>query len=81
MKIALLGYGKMGKVIARMAVQRGHEIVYYSSASSQNGNFKAAQIAIEFSTPQGAIGNINKCFQAQIPVVCGTTGWLDQKKV
>ena len=80
MKIALLGYGKMGKVIARMAVQRGHEIVYYSSASSQNGNFKEAQIAIEFSTPQGAIGNINKCFQAQIPIVCGTTGWLDQKK-
>ena len=80
MKIALLGYGKMGKVIAKMAVQRGHEIVYSSCASSQKGNFKEAQIAIEFSTPQGAIGNINKCFQAQIPVVCGTTGWLDQKK-
>ena len=52
MKIALLGYGKMGKIIAQMAVQRGHEIVYKSSASTQSGNFKEAQIAIEFSTPE-----------------------------
>ena len=81
MKIALLGYGKMGKIIAQMAVQRGHEIVYKSSASTQSGNFKEAQIAIEFSTPQAAVDNITKCFKAKIPVVCGTTGWLDQKKV
>ena len=81
MKIALLGYGKMGKIIAQMAVQRGHEIVYKSSASTQSGNFKEAQIAIEFSTPQAAVDNITKCFKAKIPVVSGTTGWLDQKKV
>ena len=56
MKIALLGYGKMGKIIANMAIERGHEIVYKSSASSQIGNFKQAQIAIEFSTPEAAIG-------------------------
>ena len=81
MKIALLGYGKMGKIIAQMALQRGHEIVYKSSASTQSGNFKEAQIAIEFSTPQAAVENIKKCFKAKIPVVCGTTGWLDQKKI
>jgi len=81
MKIALLGYGKMGKTIANMAIERGHEIVYKSSASTQIGNFKQAQIAIEFSTPEAAIGNITKCFNAQIPVVSGTTGWLDQKKI
>ena len=81
MKIALLGYGKMGKIIAQMAVQRGHEIVYKSSASTQSGNFKEAQIAIEFSTPRAAVENITKCFEAKIPVVSGTTGWLDQKKV
>lgn len=81
MKIALLGYGKMGKIIAKMAMQRGHEIVYKSSASMQNGNFNEAEIAIEFSTPQAAVSNIEKCFKAQIPVVCGTTGWLDQKQV
>ena len=80
MKIALLGYGKMGKIIAQMAVQRGHEIVYKSSASTQSGNFKEAQIAIEFSTPRAAVENIIKCFKSKIPVVSGTTGWLDQKK-
>jgi 4-hydroxy-tetrahydrodipicolinate reductase len=80
MKIALLGYGKMGKIIAQIAVQRGHEIVYKSSASTQSGNFKEAQIAIEFSTPQAVVENITKCFEAKIPVVSGTTGWLDQKK-
>ena len=80
MKIALLGYGKMGKIIAQMAVQRGHEIVYKSSASTQSGNFKEAQIAIEFSTPRAAVENITKCFKAKIPVVSGTTGWLNQKK-
>jgi 4-hydroxy-tetrahydrodipicolinate reductase len=81
MKIALLGYGKMGKIIAQMAVQRGHEIVYKSSASNQSGNFKDAEIAIEFSTPEAAVANITKCFKANIPVVSGTTGWLDQKKI
>ena len=80
MKIALLGYGKMGKTIANMAIERGHEIVFKSSASTQIGDFKQAQIAIEFSTPEAAIGNITKCFNAQVPVVSGTTGWLDQKE-
>ena len=80
MKIALLGFGKMGKIIAKIAVYRGHEIVYKSSASTQSGNFKDAEIAIEFSTPEAAVTNITKCFKAKIPVVSGTTGWLDQKK-
>ena len=62
MKIALLGYGKMGKIIAQMAVQRGHEIVYKSSASTQSGNFKEAQIAIEFSTPQSSCREYHKVF-------------------
>jgi 4-hydroxy-tetrahydrodipicolinate reductase len=80
MKIALLGYGKMGKTIEKMALQRGHEVVYKSSSSSQSGNFKEAQIAIEFSIPEIAVANIKKCFDAEIPIVSGTTGWLDQKK-
>jgi len=79
MKIALLGYGKMGKTIEKMALQKGHEIVYKSTSSSQSGNFKDAQIAIEFSIAETAPANIKRCFEAQIPVVCGTTGWLDQK--
>ena len=78
MKIALLGYGKMGKTIERLAVQKGHTVVYKSDEAHEEGELKDAQVAIEFSTPQAAAQNITKCFAFNIPVVSGTTGWLEQ---
>jgi 4-hydroxy-tetrahydrodipicolinate reductase len=77
MKIALLGYGKMGKTIETLAIEAGHEIVYKSSTSLEKGLLKNATVAIEFSTPETAVSNILKCFELNIPVVCGTTGWAD----
>ena len=77
MKIALLGYGKMGKIIEKLAIEAGHEIVYKSGTTSEIGKLKDAAVAIEFSTPEAAVSNILKCFELQIPVVCGTTGWLE----
>jgi len=77
MKLALLGYGKMGKTIERLAVAKGHEIVFTSSSSSTEGSLKKADAAIEFSSPEAAVKNITFCFENEIPVVCGTTGWLE----
>ena len=81
MNIALLGYGKMGKEIEAIALQRGHSIVLKvdkSNASSfTNEELKKADVAIEFSTPHTVITNIKKCFDAQVPIVVGTTGWYD----
>ena len=76
MKIALLGYGKMGKTIERLAKERGHTIVFKSSSNTSEGSLNEADTAIEFSTPETAVENIKKCFLAGIPVVSGTTGWL-----
>ena len=82
MKIALLGYGKMGKEIESIALQRNHTIVLKvdeKNASEFSINeLKQADVAIEFSTPHTVIANINKCFEAQVPIVVGTTGWYDQ---
>jgi len=84
MKIALLGYGKMGKIIERIAIERKHEIVLKIDINNQNDltieNLKKADIAIEFSTPKSAVLNYKKCFEAGIPVVGGTTGWLERKE-
>lgn len=81
MKIALIGYGKMGKEIEQIAISRGHTIVLKvdrTNASSYSvAELKKADVAIEFSTPESAINNIHKCFEANIPVVVGTTGWLE----
>jgi 4-hydroxy-tetrahydrodipicolinate reductase len=81
MKIALLGYGKMGKEIERIALQRGHTIVLKvdetNALSFTNEQLKQADVAIEFSTPHTVIGNIKKCFAVQTPIVVGTTGWYD----
>ncbi len=76
MKIALLGYGKMGRTIEQLAIQKGHQIVYKSAGTNQEGNLELADIAIEFSIPEAAFANITTCFEHGIPVVCGTTGWL-----
>lgn len=82
MKIALIGYGKMGKEIEQIAVSRGHEIVLkvdVSNASTYTvADLKKTDVAIEFSTPESAVRNIYKCFEANVPVVVGTTGWLDK---
>ncbi len=77
MKIALLGYGKMGKTIERLAIEKGHQIVFTSSSTDNKGDLKNADVAIDFSTPEQAVSNITKCFKNTIPVVSGTTGWLD----
>lgn len=76
MKIALLGYGKMGKIIERIALERGHQIVLRKTSSDPYDGLEGADAAIEFSVPDAAVGNITACLDRGIPVVCGTTGWL-----
>jgi len=77
MKIALLGYGKMGKAIETIALQRGHTIVIKTSRDT-NYNIKEADVAIDFSVPTAAFNNISNCINNQVPVISGTTGWLDK---
>lgn len=76
MKIALLGYGKMGKTIERLAVERGHEIIFRIDEDIQKYDLQQADVAIDFSIPDAAFKNITTCFEKQVPVVSGTTGWL-----
>ena len=82
MKIALIGYGKMGKTIEQIALSRGHQIVSIVDINNpeefQSVNFKSADVAIEFTTPATAFDNYMKSFAAGVPVVSGTTGWLDR---
>jgi len=82
MKIALLGYGKMGKIIEKIAVDRGHEIVlkidYDNQPELTVENLQKADVAIEFSTPGTVLNNIAYCFNATVPVVVGATGWYAQ---
>lgn len=77
MKIALLGYGKMGKVIERIALERGHEIVLKKSGNDSFEGLENAAVAIDFSIPDAAVANISACFDSNIPVISGTTGWLE----
>lgn len=82
MKIALIGYGKMGKLIEQLATERGHEIILTidqdNHSDFQSDRFKEADLAIEFSTPHAVLSNIEACFAASVPIVVGTTGWYDQ---
>lgn len=78
MKIALLGYGKMGKVIERIALERGHEIVLKKDENNTYEGLSNADVAIDFSVPSAAVENISSSFHANVPVVSGTTGWLDR---
>lgn len=84
MKIALLGYGKMGKEIEAIALHRGHIIILKidetNSSSITKVDLQQADVAIEFSTPHTVISNIKKCLDAQLPIVVGTTGWYDSFK-
>ena len=79
MKIALIGYGKMGQTIEKIAKERGHEIVSVIDIDNledfSSEEFKSADVAIEFTRPEVALSNIRRCFKANVPVVCGTTGW------
>ena len=77
MKIALLGYGKMGKVIEKIALSRGHEIVLKKTSQNTFDGLQNAHVAIDFSLPHFAVCNISECLQTNIPVVCGTTGWTE----
>lgn len=77
MKIALLGYGKMGKVIERIALERGHEIVLRKDEFNSYDGLSTADVAIDFSVPSAAVSNISACFNNNVPVVSGTTGWLE----
>lgn len=76
MKIALFGYGKMGQMIASIALEKGHEIVAKIDIDTTAIDFSDIDVAIDFSTPQAAFDNISKCFKHSIPVISGTTGWL-----
>lgn len=82
LRLALIGYGKMGKAIEEIALQRGHEIVLkidLDNAADMNGeNLKKADVAIEFTNPHVAADNILKCLRAGTPVVSGSTGWLER---
>lgn len=79
MKIAILGYGKMGKIIEKIATDRKHEIVLKIDVTNQNEltteNLQKADVAIEFSTPGTVLDHIDACFKAKVPVIVGTTGW------
>jgi len=81
MKIALIGYGKMGQTIEKIAKERGHEIVSIIDINNledfNSDAFKSADVAIEFTRPDVALSNIRSCFKANVPIVCGTTGWSE----
>ena len=78
MKIALLGYGKMGKVIESIALNRGHEITLKIDEHSRGYDIKSVDVAINFSTPDSAVNNIREALENNIPVISGTTGWLSE---
>lgn len=78
MKIALLGYGKMGKEIEKIALQRGHEIILRKTEDTDFNGLENADVAIDFSIPSAAVENISTCFLQNIPVISGTTGWLEK---
>ena len=82
MKLALLGYGKMGQIIERFALERGHEVVLKINIDNVDdlttSNLRKADVAIDFSAPGAALSNIYACFDANIPVVVGTTGWYGE---
>lgn len=82
MNIALIGYGKMGKIIEQIAIDRGHSVNLKIDLDNINefttDNLRKSDVAIEFTGPHSAYENVMKCLEAGVPVVCGSTGWLDQ---
>ncbi|MDV7697886.1 4-hydroxy-tetrahydrodipicolinate reductase [Chryseobacterium soli] len=79
MKIALVGYGKMGKIIDEIAQKRGHEVVARLKETPTVENLNNPDVVIEFSLPEVAFDNIKTCLENKIPVISGTTGWLEKK--
>lgn len=78
MKLAILGYGKMGKTVEEIALSRNHDIVYVTSDEIDITELKKADVAIDFSIPEAAFTNISSCLENNVPIVSGTTGWLNQ---
>lgn len=82
LRIALIGYGKMGRAIEEIAIERGHSIAlkidHENLAEFNKENLSAIDIAIEFTGPHSAFDNVMKCIEWQVPVVCGSTGWTDR---
>ncbi len=82
MKIALIGYGKMGKAIEAVALQRGHEVVLRINRTNPDEftaeKLSTADVAIEFTSPASALANVSLCMEAGLPVVCGSTGWNEE---
>lgn len=85
MKLALLGYGKMGHIIEKIAIDRGHQISLRIDALNPEDltpeNLQKADVAIDFSTPDSVLKNIDVCFEAGIPLIVGTTGWYDKLRM
>lgn len=79
MRIALVGYGRMGKIIDEIATKRGHEIVARLKETPTAESLNNPDVVIEFSLPEVAFDNIKSCLENKIPVICGTTGWLERK--
>ena len=79
MKIGLFGYGKMGQLIARLAADQGHEVVATIDDAPTEIPYEKMDVAIDFSVPEAAFGNIKGCLENGVPIVSGTTGWLEQK--
>jgi 4-hydroxy-tetrahydrodipicolinate reductase len=84
MKIALIGYGKMGKAIEQIALQKGHEVVLKISKQNLDElrieNLKTCDVAIEFTNPESAVANVHLCIDAGVPVICGSTGWVSEEE-
>ena len=76
MNIALFGYGKMGKMIEKIALKRNHTIVAKIDLDATDINFSEIDVAIDFSMPNAAYGNIKNCLEHNVPIISGTTGWL-----
>lgn len=82
MRIAIIGYGRMGHEIEAIAIERGHQVVLTIDQNTQDNlnaeNLSKVDVAIEFTTPETAFDNIKTCLKAGKPIVCGTTGWIDK---
>lgn len=81
MKIAILGYGKMGQAIEKIALERGHEVVLKTNSQNpaETADFSAVEVAIDFSTPDTAFSNISSALTKGVPVISGTTAWLEKQ--
>ena len=81
MKIAILGYGRMGQEIEKIALQKGHEIILKTNSQNpaETADFSEVEVAIDFSTPNTAFSNISSALTQSIPVISGTTAWIEKK--